>query len=50
MGGANLGTKVKSRHSTFEMSHLNWYGPSNAGVELAAGYKNWRLFSAVVSL
>lgn len=39
MGGADLGTKIKSRHSTLEMSYLNWYGLQNGDVELAVGYK-----------
>lgn len=50
MGGADLGTKTKSKHGMFEMSHLNWNGPSDGDVELAAGYKNWILHSTAVSL
>lgn len=50
MGGADLETEIRSRHSSFQMSNLSWSGPHSGDVELAAGCKNWRLYSRVVSL
>lgn len=46
MGGADLETGIRSRHSSFEMSNSSWYGPRSGDVELAAGCKNWRLFES----
>lgn len=48
MGGVDLGIKIKSRYSTFEMIYLNWQGFLMEMWNWQLDISNWRLYLRVM--